>query len=64
MKSMKELLEMGLEELTKLLEDTRRELFHIKTKIRSNELKTVSSIKPVKVLIARILTVMRQKRKV
>lgn len=64
MKSMKELLALNLEELVKLLEDTRRELFHLKTKVRANELKTVSSVKPVKALIARILTVMQQKRKV
>lgn len=64
MKSMSELLALSVEELHKLLEDTRRELFHVKTKVRVGELKNVSAAKPLKALIARVLTVMKQKRKV
>jgi len=62
MKSMKELLELGADELAKLLEDTKRELFHVKNKIRAGEMKNVSSIKPLKTLIARVLTVMKARR--
>jgi len=62
MKSAKELRTMSLEELTKLLEDTRRELFYFKTKVRANELKAVSSIRQLKRFIASILTVMKQRR--
>jgi len=58
---MKELKNLGMNELTKQLATLREQARDIKFKVRSREVKNSHTLKNVKQDIARILTLMNQK---
>ncbi len=59
----KELKNKGIEELRKLLEESRIELRKLRFDFSSGKIKNVKAIKELKKRIARILTIIKEKMK-
>lgn len=58
---LKELKQLPQEQLQKLLEDTRHELYELRLKLNAGELKNVTALEKARKTIARISTLLKKK---
>jgi large subunit ribosomal protein L29 len=63
-KAMREFESLGLDELKTKLADARKELFNLRFKHATGQLESVASLSSTRKTIARILTLMTQKKEV